>query len=115
MSLSSSSRALPASELRVGFDFKSESQLRLIECSAHPLAAQRALATTLRGCRTIPYIRRSRRHSESGNQDTAGCPLWAKSGHLRRKEACPLYPRKQTFAVQYAMSATGQKRTFVSY
>src|SRR5262245_34281737 len=28
------------------------------------------------------------------------CPLWVKSRHLRCKRACPLYPRKQTYAVQ---------------
>jgi len=37
------------------------------------------------------------------------CPLWVKSGHVRRKRRCPLYP--QTCAVQLAMSATGHKRT----
>src|SRR5262245_64353728 len=28
-----------------------------------------------------------------------------------RNRSCPLYPRKQTYAVQHAMSALGQKRT----
>src|SRR5262249_49813328 len=28
-----------------------------------------------------------------------------------RKRSCPLYPRKQTYAVQLGMSALGQKRT----
>jgi hypothetical protein len=41
----------------------------------------------------------------------APCPLWVKSRHLRHKTACPLYPRKRTFAVQTPMSAKGQKRT----
>src|SRR4030095_5991651 len=39
-------------------------------------------------------------------------PLWVKSKHSRRKKSCPLYPRKQTCAVQLGMSALGQKRTF---
>src|SRR5262249_57271593 len=38
-------------------------------------------------------------------------PLWVNSGHLQCKKACPLYPRKQTCAVQLDMSALGQKRT----
>src|SRR5215467_11034785 len=33
------------------------------------------------------------------------CPLWVKSRPLWRKRACPLYPRKQTFAVHMATSA----------
>src|SRR5262245_49987536 len=37
-----------------------------------------------------------------------GCPLWVKSRHMRCTGACPLYPRKQTFAVQQPMSAMGQ-------
>src|SRR5262249_55122372 len=40
------------------------------------------------------------------------CPLWVISGHMRRKKACPLYPRKRTCALQLGMSALGQKRTF---
>ena len=33
------------------------------------------------------------------------CPLYPKSGHLRRKTSCPLYPQKQTCAAQNGMSA----------
>src|SRR6516164_206280 len=36
------------------------------------------------------------------------CPLWAKCGHVWHKKSCPLYPQKQTCAVQEAMSALGQ-------
>src|SRR5262249_8548826 len=32
-----------------------------------------------------------------------------------RKRSCPLYARKRTYAVQHAMSALGQKRTFGAY
>ena len=31
-----------------------------------------------------------------------------------RKRACPLYPRKRTYAVQLGMSALGHKQTWVS-
>jgi hypothetical protein len=37
--------------------------------------------------------------------------LNSKSRDVRRKERCPLYPRKQTCAAQIVMSAKGQKRT----
>jgi hypothetical protein len=37
-----------------------------------------------------------------------GCPLWVKSGHMRRNKSCPLYPPKLTCAVQLRMSALGQ-------
>ena len=36
------------------------------------------------------------------------CPLWVKSRHMRRNKSCPLYPQKQTCAVQLGMSAMGQ-------
>ena len=39
------------------------------------------------------------------------CPLWVKSRHVQCKTPCPLYPRKQTCAVQLGMSALAQKRT----
>src|SRR5262249_18733379 len=29
-----------------------------------------------------------------------GCPLWVKSRHMQCKQACLLYPRKRTCAVQ---------------
>src|SRR5262249_41535095 len=41
----------------------------------------------------------------------SACPLWVKSGHVHCKRACPLYPRKRTWAVPSPMSALGQKRT----
>src|SRR5262249_11425923 len=44
-------------------------------------------------------------------KNCAACPLWVISGHMQRKKACPLYPRKRTCAVQLEMSAMGQKRT----
>ena len=31
------------------------------------------------------------------------------------EKSCPLYPRKQTFAAQWRMSAKGQKRTLAAY
>jgi hypothetical protein len=40
------------------------------------------------------------------------CPLWVKSRHLQCANRCPLYPQKRTCAVQLAMSALGQKRTW---
>src|SRR5262249_29579113 len=40
------------------------------------------------------------------------CPLWAKSGHVRCKRACPLYPRKRHQVRHNGMSALGQKRTY---
>jgi hypothetical protein len=33
-----------------------------------------------------------------GNPGQTECPLWVKSGHVQCKRACPLYPRKRTFA-----------------
>jgi len=27
------------------------------------------------------------------NADQTWCPLWVKSGHMRRNKSCPLYPR----------------------
>src|SRR5262249_31674837 len=39
------------------------------------------------------------------------CPLWVKSKRMQCNRPCPLYPRKQTCAVQKGMSAMGQKRT----
>src|SRR4029078_4636567 len=41
-------------------------------------------------------------------------PLWVKSRHVQCKPPCPLHPRKRTRALQLAMSAKGQKRTFVA-
>ena len=38
-----------------------------------------------------------RRSGERGNVQ-ARCPLWVKSRHSQCKRACPLYPRKRTFA-----------------
>src|SRR5262249_54276799 len=40
---------------------------------------------------------------------SAECPLWVK--HVQCNGACPLHPRKRTFAVQTGMSAMGQQRT----
>src|SRR4029079_12216105 len=37
-----------------------------------------------------------------------------KSRHVQCKPPCPLHPRKRTRALQLAMSAKGQKRTFVA-
>src|ERR1043166_1408797 len=37
--------------------------------------------------------------------------LWVISGHFAVQSSCPLYPRKQTCAVQLGMSAMGHKRT----
>src|SRR5262249_139178 len=31
----------------------------------------------------------------------AECPLWVKSGHVQCKTACPLYPRKRTWAALF--------------
>src|SRR5262249_18719609 len=36
------------------------------------------------------------------------CPRWVKSRHVRCKTACPLYPRKRTYAAQLATSALGR-------
>jgi hypothetical protein len=33
------------------------------------------------------------------------CPLWVRSRHVHCKQSCPLYPQKQTCAVQLGMSA----------
>ena len=44
----------------------------------------------------------SRRPSEPGHSRHFSrdarpkCPLWVISGHVQRKKACPLYPRKRT-------------------
>src|SRR5690242_3311704 len=43
--------------------------------------------------------------------DRTQCPLWVKSGHMQCINPRPLYPRKQTCALQLVMSAKGQKRT----
>jgi hypothetical protein len=43
------------------------------------------------------------------------CRLWVISRHPRRKKSCPLYPRKQTYAVQLGISALSQKRTFAGH
>src|SRR5262245_51728011 len=32
-------------------------------------------------------------------QEGGRCPLWVKSRHVQCKRPCPLYPRKQTYAV----------------
>ena len=40
------------------------------------------------------------------------CLLWVISGHLQCKYVCQLYPRKRTCAVQLAMSAKCQERTW---
>src|SRR5262249_18418505 len=56
------------------------------------------------------------RHSALGKAQLAlARPLWVKSRHLQRKKACPLYPRKRTYAVQLGMSARGQKRTSIIF
>src|SRR5215471_14861302 len=34
-------------------------------------------------------------HFGRGGNNVKGCPLWVISGHMRRKTACPLYPRKR--------------------
>src|SRR5690242_10966928 len=53
-------------------------------------------------------------HSCSSAEDYSSssrpCPLWVISRHLQRKIACPLYPRKRTFALHWPLSAKGQKR-----
>jgi len=43
----------------------------------------------------------------SSNHWARLCVFW----HTAPRPACPLYPRKRTYAVQPAMSAKGQKRT----
>ena len=55
-------------------------------------------------------LRRSNRVGPRANRRNAApeCPLWVKSGHLQRKHACPLYPRKRTCALQLGMSALCQ-------
>jgi hypothetical protein len=57
-------------------------------------------ASDYRHARNVPYFRMH-------------CLLWVGGGHMRPKKQCPLYPRKQTCAVQLSMSASGQKRTSV--
>ena len=32
------------------------------------------------------------------------CLLWVRSGHLRRKKSCPLYPRKRTLPRIYRVT-----------
>ena len=39
--------------------------------------------------------------------DIPECPLWVKSGHVQRKKACPLYPRKRTCALHYRKTQGG--------
>jgi len=45
-------------------------------------------------------INRRRCKPASGQKRTLQCkkpcPLWASRGHMQRKQACPLYPQKQT-------------------
>jgi len=41
------------------------------------------------------------------------CPLWVNSRHLQCINPCPLYPRKQTCAVQLGMSALGHTQGIV--
>jgi hypothetical protein len=43
---------------------------------------------------------------------TSALPSIATAKADSRKQSCPLYPPKRTCAVQLAMSAKGQKRTF---
>src|SRR5215471_10645170 len=40
------------------------------------------------------------------------CPLWVKSGHVRRKTACPLYPRKRHQMRHRGMSALATSRHY---
>ena len=47
----------------------------------------------------------------TGTAAHSQCPLWVKSRHVQRERTCPLYPRKQTCAVQLGMSAKCQQRT----
>src|SRR5262249_27218681 len=52
-----------------------------------------------------------RRSAQSSTlKPRSGCPLWVINGHFAVQWPCPLYRRKQKYAVQKGMSAMGQKR-----
>src|SRR5262245_38267872 len=66
-------------------------------------------------CRNLLcFIRSPKRSMDTSYRSKRGplrgrrCQLRVTSRHLRCKKACPLYPEKQTSAVQNEMSAKGQ-------
>jgi hypothetical protein len=82
------------------------STARLVIYSANKKAVEhRFVNGNLLPLQATVYLRsRHSRYTREG-------PLWVISGHLQRKMACPLYPRKRTCAVHSFMSAMGQKQT----
>src|SRR5262249_38380901 len=62
----------------------------------------------------LAYFKRPDVSSSTGVEQPA-MSAWVKSGHVQRKRACPLYPRKRHQMRRMGMSALGQKETCAAH